>query len=133
MLLYQYRSIRINTRISKECVTIHCCYDVLCTALFKVLFHVPLLYFEHLPLQSSLHGPAVLKYIFQVSVLYWSSFNLSNFCFYFTTFQSSRSYFTTFHKIYRYSQWCSLAFCSEYTVLFSHPSQSDTPWHHHTH
>ncbi len=33
----------------------------------------------------------VLKYIFQVSVLYWSSFILSNF--YFTTFQSTRSYF----------------------------------------
>ncbi len=33
----------------------------------------------------------VLKYIFQVSVLYWSSFILSNF--YFTTFQSIRSYF----------------------------------------
>ncbi len=29
----------------------------------------------------------VLKYIFQVSVLYWSSFILSNFYFYFTTFQ----------------------------------------------
>ncbi len=43
--------------ISKECVTIHCCYDILCTALFKALFHVPLLYFEHLPLQRSLHGP----------------------------------------------------------------------------
>ncbi len=35
----------------------------------------------------------VLKYIFQVSVLYWSSFILSNFYFYFTTFQSIRSYF----------------------------------------
>ncbi len=58
LLLYQYRSIRINTHISKECVTIHCCYDILCTALFKALFHVPLLYFEHLPLQRSLHGPA---------------------------------------------------------------------------
>ncbi len=45
-------------RISKECITIHCCYDILCTALFKALFHVPLLYFEHLPLQRSLHGPA---------------------------------------------------------------------------
>ncbi len=33
----------------------------------------------------------VLKYIFQVSVLYWSSFILSNFYFYFTTFQSIRS------------------------------------------
>ncbi len=40
-------------------VTIHCCYDILCTALFKALFHVPLLYFEHLPLQRSLHGPGV--------------------------------------------------------------------------
>ncbi len=37
----------------------------------------------------------VLKYIFQVSVLYWSSFILSNFYFYFTTFQSIRSYFFT--------------------------------------
>ncbi len=35
----------------------------------------------------------VLKYIFQVSVLYWSSFILSNFYFDFTTFQSIRSYF----------------------------------------
>ncbi len=35
----------------------------------------------------------VLKYIFQVSVLYWSSFILSNFYFYFTTFQRIRSYF----------------------------------------
>ncbi len=35
----------------------------------------------------------VLKYIFQVSVLYWSSFILSNFYFYFTTFQSIKSYF----------------------------------------
>ncbi len=35
----------------------------------------------------------VLKYIFQVSVLYWSTFSLSNFYFYFTTFQSIRSYF----------------------------------------
>ncbi len=35
----------------------------------------------------------VLKYIFQVSVLYWSSFILSNFYFYFTTFQSIISYF----------------------------------------
>ncbi len=35
----------------------------------------------------------VLKYIFQVSILYWSSFILSNFYFYFTTFQSIRSYF----------------------------------------
>ncbi len=35
----------------------NCCYDILCTALFKALFHVPLLYFEHLPLQRSLHGP----------------------------------------------------------------------------
>ncbi len=35
----------------------------------------------------------VLKYIFHVSVLYWSSFILSNFYFYFTTFQSIRSYF----------------------------------------
>ncbi len=35
----------------------------------------------------------VLKYIFQVSVLYWSSFILSDFYFYFTTFQSIRSYF----------------------------------------
>ncbi len=43
LLLNQYRSIRINTHISKECVTIHCCYDILCTALFKALFHVPLL------------------------------------------------------------------------------------------
>ncbi len=41
-----------------ECITIHCCYDILCTALFKALFHVPLLYFEHLPLLRSLHGPA---------------------------------------------------------------------------
>ncbi len=56
-LCYSIYSIRINTRISKECITIHCCYDILCTALFKVLFHVPLLYFEHLPLQRSLHGP----------------------------------------------------------------------------
>ncbi len=47
----------INTRISKECITIHCCYDILCTALFKALFHVPLLYFEHLPLQRSLPRP----------------------------------------------------------------------------
>ncbi len=38
-------------------------------------------------------GPRQLKYIFQVSVLYWSSFILSNFYFYFTTFQSIRSYF----------------------------------------
>ncbi len=45
-------------RISKECITIHFCYDILCTALFKALFHVPLLYFEHLPLERSLHGPA---------------------------------------------------------------------------
>ncbi len=35
----------------------------------------------------------VLKYSFQVSVLYWSSFILSNFYFYFTTFQSIRSHF----------------------------------------
>ncbi len=35
----------------------------------------------------------VLKCIFQVSVLYWSSFILSNFYFYFTTFQSIRLYF----------------------------------------
>ncbi len=35
----------------------------------------------------------VLKYIFQVSVLYWSSFILRNFYFYFTTIQSIRSYF----------------------------------------
>ncbi len=35
----------------------------------------------------------VLKYIFQVSVLYWSSFILSNFYFYFTTFQRIRLYF----------------------------------------
>ncbi len=35
----------------------------------------------------------VLECIFQVSVLYWSSFILSNFYFYFTTFQSIRSYF----------------------------------------
>ncbi len=34
---YGIYSIRINTRISKECVTIHCCYDILCTALFKSL------------------------------------------------------------------------------------------------
>ncbi len=29
------------------------------TALLKAVFHVPLLYFEHLPLQRSLHGPGV--------------------------------------------------------------------------
>ncbi len=34
--------------ISKEFVTIHYCYDILSTALFKALFHVPLLYFKHL-------------------------------------------------------------------------------------
>ncbi len=28
------------------------------TALFKAVYHVPLLYFEHMPLQRSLHGPA---------------------------------------------------------------------------
>ncbi len=39
----------------------HCCYDILCTALFKALFHVPLLYFEHLPLQRSLHGPVQIN------------------------------------------------------------------------
>ncbi len=33
------------------------------------------------------------KYIVQVSVLYWSSFILTNFYFYFTTFQSTKSYF----------------------------------------
>ncbi len=57
------------TRIIKECVTIHCCYDILCTALFKALFHVPLLYFEHLPLQRSLHGPVVL-YCVSKSILF---------------------------------------------------------------
>ncbi len=40
LLLYQYRSIHFDTHISKE----------------HSLFHVPLLYFEHLPLQRSLHG-----------------------------------------------------------------------------
>ncbi len=60
---YSIYSIRINTRISKECITIHCCYDILCTALFKALFHVPLLYFEHLPLQRSLHGPGPVSFM----------------------------------------------------------------------
>ncbi len=42
----------------------------------------------------------VLKYIFQGSVLYWSSFILSNFYFYFTTLQSIRSVlFTSLHFI----------------------------------
>ncbi len=44
------------------------------------------------PLNNILYV-TVLKYIFQVSVLYWSSFILSNFYFYFTTFQSIISYF----------------------------------------
>ncbi len=45
LLLYQYRSIHSNTHISKQHSHI------------KSVFHVPLLYFEHLPLQRSLHGP----------------------------------------------------------------------------
>ncbi len=46
LLLYQYRSIHFDTHISKQ------------HSLLKAVFHVPLLYFEHLPLQRSLHGPA---------------------------------------------------------------------------
>ncbi len=34
------------------------------TALLKAVFHVPLLYFEHLPLQRSLHSPAIVYYIY---------------------------------------------------------------------
>ncbi len=45
LLLYQYRSIHVDTHISKEHSPI------------ESVFHVPLLYFEHLPLQRSLHGP----------------------------------------------------------------------------
>ncbi len=48
LLLYQYRSIHVDTHISKEHSPI------------ESVFHVPLLYFEHLPLQRSLHGPEVL-------------------------------------------------------------------------
>ncbi len=76
----------------------------------------------------------VLKYIFQVSVLYWSSFILSNFYFYFTTFQSIRSYFfyfTTFHKTYRYSRDTSRAprrrsgvWLMNKLILFNEPVQS---------
>ncbi len=43
----------INTEAS---ISIH--ISARSTAL-KAMFHVPLLYFEHLPLQRSLHGPAV--------------------------------------------------------------------------
>ncbi len=39
----------INTEAS---ISIH-----ISAALLKAMFHVPLLYFEHLPLQRSLHGP----------------------------------------------------------------------------
>ncbi len=45
LLLYQYRSIHFDRHISKEHSPI------------ESVFHVPLLYFEHLPLQRSLHGP----------------------------------------------------------------------------
>lgn len=37
---------------------IYCRIDILSTALFKALFHVPLSHMEHIPLQSSLHNPA---------------------------------------------------------------------------
>ncbi len=43
----------INTEAS---ISIH--ISARSTALLKAVFHVPLLYFEHLPLQRSLHGPA---------------------------------------------------------------------------
>ncbi len=42
----------INTEAS---ISIH--ISARSTALLKAMFHVPLLYFEHLPLQRSLHGP----------------------------------------------------------------------------
>ncbi len=47
LLLYQYRSIHFDAHISKKHSPIK-----------SRVFHVPLLYFEHLPLQRSLHGPA---------------------------------------------------------------------------
>ncbi len=47
LLLHQYRSIHFDTHISKQHSPIKSCV------------HVPLLYFEHLPLQRSLHGPGV--------------------------------------------------------------------------
>ncbi len=49
LLLYQYRSIHFDTHMEHRS-----------TALLNAEFHVPLLYFEHLALQRSLHGP-VLK------------------------------------------------------------------------
>ncbi len=42
----------INTEAS---ISIH--ISARSTALIKAVFHVPLLYFEHLPLQRSLYGP----------------------------------------------------------------------------
>ncbi len=44
--LLLYRSIHFDTH-----------FDTRSTALLKAMFHVHLLYFEHLPLQRSLHGP----------------------------------------------------------------------------
>ncbi len=44
----------INTEAS---ISIH--ISARSTALLKAVFYVPLLYFEHLPLQRSLHGPVV--------------------------------------------------------------------------
>ncbi len=63
-----------------------CCFPWLCYVFISPEFSLSLC-------PSTRLCVSLLKYIFQVSVLYWSSFILSNFYFYFTTFQSIRSYF----------------------------------------
>ncbi len=45
---------RINTEAS---ISMH--ISARSTALLNAMFHVPLLYFEHLPLQRSLHSPGL--------------------------------------------------------------------------
>ncbi len=56
-------------------------------------YYMTMHYFQWWSVTKYNYFVTVLKYIFQVSVLYWSSFILSNFYFYFTTFQSIKSYF----------------------------------------
>ncbi len=52
-VLFLFQTCCINTEAS---ISIH--ISARSTALLKAVFYVPLLYFEHLPLQRSLHGPA---------------------------------------------------------------------------
>ncbi len=70
-----------------------CFYSFIPQIIFVFIIYSVLCVFQWWSVTKYNYFVTVLKYIFQVSVLYWSSFILSNFYFYFTTFQSIRSYF----------------------------------------